>query len=190
MEMSTTVVKTAATRTPPTANPSRSPGPRLFVMFAITLATLGVGTWLIVGRVSDSGGSALTPAAAEPAWTPIATTWLQRLQVVGLKRQLVRAGYTVDDDGNLDPVTRSALADYLRPDGAHPLDPNLAAALEGTVITGVRDPAAWNQRFGRHPDQVRQEARHDQSEPWASASGSGRAHGRSRSSGAYSGTCG
>jgi hypothetical protein len=48
----------------------------------------------------------------------------------------------------LDPVTRSAAADYLRISERTPLDPVLALALQGTVITGRRDPEAWNARFG------------------------------------------
>ncbi len=64
--------------------------------------------------------------------------------------QLVRAGYSIKVDGNLDAVAKSALADYLQPDGAHPLSPFLASALEGTVITGLRDPSVWNRRFGLH----------------------------------------
>jgi hypothetical protein len=152
--MSTTVVKTATSRTPPTAAPSgRQAARRLplaVAVLAITLTAVGVGTWLIVGRVGGSGGSALSTPATAPAWTPIATTWLERLRVVGLKRQLARAGYSVEVDGNLDPVAKSALADYLQPAGARPLAASLAVALEGTVITGVRDPAAWNKRFGLH----------------------------------------
>lgn len=78
--------------------------------------------------------------------------------VIDLQRQLRSAGYeltmTTDVDYSLpitfrlDPVTRSAAADYLRPTEASPLGFRLALALRGTVITGRRDPAAWNARFG------------------------------------------
>ena len=148
--MSTTVLKSAATRIPPTAAPSRSVRRFPFALAAlfITLAAVGVGAWLIAEHVDGSGGSVLSPRAITPAWTPIETKLLERRRIVGLKRQLARAGYSIEVNGNLDPVAKSALADYLRPDGAHPLDPFLAVALEGTVITGVRDPVTWNNRFG------------------------------------------
>jgi Tol biopolymer transport system component len=68
--------------------------------------------------------------------------------VVALEQQLVRAGYSLKVDGKLDPVTKSALADFLRPSSAHPLSPSLARALQGTVITTLRNPAPWNSRFG------------------------------------------
>ena len=45
-------------------------------------------------------------------------------------------------------MKKSALADYLRPDSTHPLSASLASQLDGTVITGLRNPAAWNKRFG------------------------------------------
>jgi hypothetical protein len=60
----------------------------------------------------------------------------------------VRAGYSIAVDGKLDPVTKSALADYLQLEPTHPLSPFLASALAGNWITGYRNPAAWNQRFG------------------------------------------
>src|SRR5205814_259497 len=126
--------------------------PRLaLAMIATTLAAAGIGTWLIVGRVSGTGASALSPPITAPAWTPTTTPLLERLQVVGLKRQLVRAGYAIKVDGNLDRVLKSALADYLQPNEAHPLTPFVASALAGTVITGLRNPSVWNRRFGPHP---------------------------------------
>jgi hypothetical protein len=154
MEMSTTVVKTAATRTPPTVAPWRWQAsrrlPLALTLLAITLAAIGVGTWLIVRHAGGSGTGALSPPIAAPAWTPTASPFVERLQVVGLKKQLVRAGYSIKVDGNLDPVAKSASADYLQPDGTHLLSPFLASALEGTVITGLRNPSAWNSRFGLH----------------------------------------
>lgn len=91
----------------------------------LAIATASVGMWLIVAQAS--GG---------------------RPDVIRLKKQLVRTGYSIKVDGKLDPVAKSALADYLRADAAHPLSPSLARALAGTVITGLRDPVAWNLRFG------------------------------------------
>lgn len=94
----------------------------------LTLAAVSVGTWLIVAQAS--GGHPTKVDAAR------------------LEKQLVRAGYSIKVDGKLDPVAKSALADYLRADAAHPLSPSLARALAGTVITGLRNPVAWNLRFG------------------------------------------
>jgi hypothetical protein len=116
----------------------------------LTLAVVSVGTWLIVDRAAGPSANPVSAAASLPVWTPIASTWLERLAVMRAKKQLVRAGYSIKVDGKLDPVTKSALADYLRLDPAHPLDPILAAALQGTWISGLRDPAAWNSRFGLH----------------------------------------
>ena len=84
-----------------------------------------------------------------PLWPPL--TFPQQLPIEHsgyLELQLLNAGYSVKIDGKLDPVTKSALADYLRPDASRPLDPSVTKALEGTVLTGRRDPAAWNARFG------------------------------------------
>ena len=153
--MSTTVLKPVAIRKPPTtAHSPRRAGRRLplaIALVAVTLAAAGTGTWLIVARIGGSGGSALSVPITAPAWTPTATPLVERLQVVGLQRQLVRAGYAIKVDGDLDRVAKSALADYLQPNEAHPLTPFVASALGGTVITGLRNPAAWNSRFGPHP---------------------------------------
>jgi hypothetical protein len=115
----------------------------------LTLALVSVGTWLIVdraaGRSANPVSSSTTPA---PSFTPIAAPWLGRVEVLRLEKQLVRAGYSIAVDGKLGPVTKSALADYLQLDATHPLSPFLASALEGTWITGLRKPAAWNRRFG------------------------------------------
>ena len=70
--------------------------------------------------------------------------------MIHLKKQLVRAGYSIKVDSTLDPITKSALADYLQLDPTHPLSPFLASALEGTVITGFRNRVTWNSRFGLH----------------------------------------
>jgi hypothetical protein len=152
--MTTTIAKPVAIPTPPIASPSRRRAgrrrPRALAALAITLAAIVVGTWLIVELVGGSGASAMSRTASAPAWTPIAAPWLARLEVIGLKKQLVRAGYSIKVDDNLDPVTKSALANYLQLDASHPLSPFLASVLEGTVITGFRNPTAWNSRFGLH----------------------------------------
>ena len=150
----TTVAKSGGTYTPPTAAAPRSRTAQrralALVVIILTAAAVAVGTWLIVARVAR--GSA-TPVAAAPAvvtWTPIASPWLEQLEVIHLKKQLVRAGYSIKVEGPLDPITKSALADDLRLARAHPLSPFLASALEGTVITGFRNRATWNGRFGLH----------------------------------------
>jgi hypothetical protein len=114
----------------------------------LTLAVVSVATWLIVDRTAGRSANPAGAAMSFPVWTPIAPTWLEDLAVIRAKKQLVRAGYSIKVDGNLDPITKSALADYLQLDSSHPLDPDLAAALQGTWITGLRNPAAWNSHFG------------------------------------------
>jgi len=116
----------------------------------LTLAVVSVGTWLIVDRAAGRSANPVSAATSPPVWTPIASTWLERLAVIRAKKQLVRAGYSIAVDGKLGPVTKSALADYLQLDATHPLSPFLASALQGTWITGLRKPAAWNSRFGLH----------------------------------------
>ena len=105
-------------------------------------AGISIGTWFAVERaVGGAEASASAPG-------PVFPTWLTPIDVPGLQEQLVRTGYSIAVDGVLDPVTKSALADFLRPNSRHPLSPSLAAALQGTVITARRDPRAWNMRFG------------------------------------------
>ena len=153
--MSTTVVKPVPFRRPPTTAQSRRRAgrrrPLALAVIAVTVATVGAGTWLIVGLVAGSGANALSAPITAPAWTPTAMPLAERGQVLGLQRQLVLAGYAIKVDGNLDRVARSALADYLRPNEAHPLTPFVASVLGGTVITGLRNPSVWNRRFGPHP---------------------------------------
>jgi len=95
--------------------------------------------------LDQAGGSADATASVSG---PVFETWLRPINVVGLQKQLVRAGYSIAVDGVLDPITKSALADFLQPSSRHPLGPSLAVALQGTVITTLRDPGAWNMRFG------------------------------------------
>jgi hypothetical protein len=152
--MTSTVAKPGALNAPPVAAASRSRGARRRALtlagLTLTLAVLSVGTWLILARVSSRSANPASAATSASTSTPIASPWLERLEVIRLKKQLVRAGYSIEVAGNLDPVTKSALADYLQLDSTHPLSPFLAAALENTVITGFRDPSAWNSRFGLH----------------------------------------
>jgi hypothetical protein len=122
------------------------------VVLALALASLG--TWLALDRAAESNAPAMVAGSAVPLWPPISLPWLQPLvtdvdkQLVSIDKQLVDAGYSIKADGKLDPVKKSALADYLRPNSTHPPSASLAPQLEGTVITGLRNPAAWNKRFG------------------------------------------
>jgi hypothetical protein len=153
----TTVAKPSALHTAPTGAPSRRRAarrrPLMLVALAVTLAAAAAGTSLVL---AGSAAPISTPAAAAtpaPAWTPFGSPpfgspWLESVGVRDLKRQLVRAGYQVKVDDRLDPVTKSALADYLLPGSESSLGPVLARALAGTVLIGRRNPAAWNRRFG------------------------------------------
>ena len=108
----------------------------------LALLCTSIGTWL---ALDQAGGAGTATASASG---PVFETWLRPINVVGLQKQLVRAGYSIAVDGVLDPITKSALADFLQPSSRHPLGPSLAVALQGTVITTLRDPGAWNMRFG------------------------------------------
>jgi hypothetical protein len=153
--MTTTVEKSSAIRTPPAAAGSRLGYMRwrglTVSAISLTFAGLAVGTWLTFAggaRQSAPPVRALTPAAA--AWTPTPSPWVDQLGVIDLKKQLVRAGYQVTVDDTLDPVTKSALADYLQPGSVSSLGPALARGLRGTVILGRQNPVAWNSHFGLH----------------------------------------
>lgn len=150
--MPTTVAKSGAIRRTPIAASPPSPRTRHHLLtlagIILTLGPAALGAWLAVDRLAGSSGKAVAATTEAPAWNPDASLWLGGLEVIDLEKQLVRAGYSLEVDGKLDPVTKSALADFLRPSSAHPLSPSLARALEGTVITTLRNPAAWNSRFG------------------------------------------
>ena len=152
--MTNAVAKPGALIAPPVAAASRTRGARQRALtlagLILTLAVVSVGTWLIVDRAAGRSANPVSAPTSLSVWTPIPATWLERLAVIRAKKQLVRAGYSIKVDGNFDPITKSALADYLPLDPAHPLDPILAAALQGTWITGLRNPTAWNSHFGLH----------------------------------------
>ena len=149
--MSTTVLNPGAAGTRSRAEPQHSravrQGPLLLAASVLLFVLAVVGTQLFGGRSAESATKQGDPARAS-AWTPFASPWLECLDVTHLEEQLVRAGYSIKVDGNLDPITKSALADYLRLDSAHPLTPSVASVLEGTVITGFRNPGAWNSHYG------------------------------------------
>jgi hypothetical protein len=152
--MTSTVTKPGTLSASPVAAASRTRGARQRALtlagLILTLAVVLAGAWLIVDRGAGRSANPVSTATSPPVWTPIASTWLERPAVIRAKKQLLRAGYSIKVNGNLDPITKSALADYLRLDPAHPLDPILAAALQGTWITGLRNPTAWNSHFGLH----------------------------------------
>jgi peptidoglycan hydrolase-like protein with peptidoglycan-binding domain len=70
--------------------------------------------------------------------------------VAALQSRLIAAGYAVRPTGVLDPVTKSAAGDFLSVRPSPATEPLLSSSLQGTVITGKRDPVAWNARFGRN----------------------------------------
>jgi hypothetical protein len=113
-----------------------------------TLAAAAAGTSLVLAGSAGPSSAPVATAAAAPAWTLFGSPWPEAVDVRDLKRQLVRAGYQVKVDDRLDPVTQSALADYLRPGSASWLGPVLGHALAGTVLVGRQNPVAWNRRFG------------------------------------------
>lgn len=71
------------------------------------------------------------------------------LNVAGLRAHLRNVGYDIPAEGaTIGPKMKAALADYLQVGDKNPLAPSMAKLLNGTVITGRRDPDSWNQRFG------------------------------------------
>lgn len=147
--MTTAIAKTHAL---PAPRPAAQRGSRLswrprFALagLVITLAVVAVSASQLRSADWSTGTAGPEPAlSSAPAGSP----WLARRDVISLKKQLVRAGYSITVDGSVGPVTRSALADYLKPDATHPFSPFLASALRGTVVTGYRNPTAWNNYFG------------------------------------------
>jgi len=149
--MTTAAAKPSAIDQPPTAAPRSRRArrrPLALASLMLTLALVAFGAWVAVDRLAANSGTTASSATPAPAGTSVAMSWLRRLEVIHLERRLVRAGYSLKVDGRLDPVTRSALADFLQPSPAHPLSPFLAVALGRTAITGLRNPGAWNSRFG------------------------------------------
>ena len=147
--MATIAAKSPAIRSRTAADSRRSyRGPLTLAGIILMLGLAIPATWLTLDRSARSSANTASSAAAVPARSPIFAPWAEHFEVISLKRELVRAGYSVEVDGNLDPVTKSALADYLQLDSAHPLSPFLASALDGTVITGLRNPGAWNSHYG------------------------------------------
>ena len=113
------------------------------------LAAAAVATSLMLAGSADLSSRPLVLGVAPaPSWTPFATPWAEAVDVPGLKRQLVRAGYQVRVNDSLNAVTKSAFADYLLPGSASLYGPGLVRALHGTVLLGRQNPALWNRRFG------------------------------------------
>ena len=81
--MTTTVAKSGAIRTPPTAAVPRSRAARWralnLAVIMLMLAVASVGTWLIVARVTERSANPITTAPSALAWTPIASPRLERL---------------------------------------------------------------------------------------------------------------
>jgi hypothetical protein len=126
------------------------PRHRLALAFLLpALAAAAVTTSLMLaGSASVSSRPPVAAVAPGRAWTPFMTPWAEAVDVPGLKRQLVRAGYQVKIDDSLGPVTKSAFADYLTSGTASLLGPSLVSALHGTALLGRENPVLWNRRFG------------------------------------------
>lgn len=69
----------------------------------------------------------------------------EMLNVAGVQHFLRNHGYDIAVDGKLGRLTKSAMADYFNP---KKLGGTMLDALQGTHITGRRDPHDWNRRFG------------------------------------------
>ena len=118
---------------------------RLIVAMGILAAVLmGLTAWTLVDRLTGQSETVatLTQASAVPLDA------YSVLRVAGLQQTLRDNGYSIAATGMLDPLTRSAAADFVRVDARHPLDQWLANALAGTVLTARHDPVSWNARFG------------------------------------------
>ena len=124
------------------------PGRWAYLAGIMAAVILGVGIWAVLEVGSGSQGG--TTATAAPAVAPDAFGVNVSPNVPVFQLRLQSAGYDLGMSTVLDPVTRSAAADFLRLSTARPLVGWLAAALEGTVLTGRRDATAWNRRFGLH----------------------------------------
>jgi hypothetical protein len=135
----------------PVSAVSRGPHRWLWLGAVIMAAVVaGLGSWRLVDHFT--GGSAATQVVA-----PIPSE-LQPAAVVssaGLQRLLRAAGYSLAVNSVLDPITRSAAADYLQP-AELAASPWLLSSLQATILTSRHDPGAWNARFGlnRHTQMV------------------------------------
>jgi hypothetical protein len=122
-----------------------------FLVPALVAAAAATSLMLVGSADLSSRPPVAAPvAAAAPAasWPAFATPWAEAVDLPGLKRQLVGAGYQVKVDDSLGPVAKSAFADYLLPATARSLGPGLVRALRGTALLGRQNPVLWNRRFG------------------------------------------
>jgi len=116
----------------------------LLLSATVVLAALvGFALWVLVDRLTSTTEQHAAPVAVFPVTDPFWT-----YEASDPQRRLRTAGYALPVTGVLDRLTRSATADFLVVGESSPLDPALAQALQGTVITSRHDPAAWNARFG------------------------------------------
>jgi hypothetical protein len=141
---------------PPPISPRHAWTHWWFVLALVLVLALliGAASWVFFGRGASTTPQAetTTPAATMPIAgvlliDPIANLGRQ-LRTAGYALPAIKVDYSLPAAYWLDPLTRSAAADYLRISETSPLDPRLASALQGTVITGRRDPAVWSARFG------------------------------------------
>src|SRR4029078_9825055 len=104
----TTLAKPGVTYTPPTAAAPRSRTARRralgLVAIILTAPAVAVGTWLIVARIARGSATPVAAATAVATWTPIASPWLEQLEVTHLKKELVGAGAFDRGGGALHPL--------------------------------------------------------------------------------------
>ena len=135
----------------PPASPKHTAHSRVFLAAGVVLlaALVGLGVWAVLNRSTATSQEQPAPVATAPLAGPIVVGDLSRLlRSAGYSLPAAKVNYWLPLANWLDPLTRSAAADYLRVSERTPMDSVLARALQGTVLTGRRDPTAWNARFG------------------------------------------
>ena len=100
----------------------------VFLLAPALAAAVAATSLMLAGPASVS--SPPVDVASAPVWTALESPWAEAVNIRDLKRQLVGAGYQVRVDDSLDPVTKSAFADYLTPGTASSLGAGLARAVE------------------------------------------------------------
>ena len=134
----------------PPASPKHTAHGRVFLGAGIVLLALliGLGIWTLASRSTSASQSQTTSATPAPLGWLLVGDLPDRLRSAGYALPDRQIDYSLPVTSWLDPLTRSAAADYLRVSARSPLDPMLGLALQGTVLTGRHYPAAWNARFG------------------------------------------
>ena len=146
--MRATLIHPFAAHSRPAPSAPRRTAPLKWRMLAAVVlgAAIGVAAWTLTDRLTQRAQPPEAPAAVLPS--PVTGDLMVRAEIAALQERLVMAGYAIPVTGVLDPVTKAAAADFMHPVQWQTLPLSLAQAMRGTVITGFRDPRAWNARFG------------------------------------------